>query len=672
MLQYLYMKKPTRFIIDVVPLVRISFSQDRAFSYYFSQSLPLGSLVEIPLGKSRIVQGIVIRNSSKIAEVPLKTLKPLHSVLFLSLLTLKHIKLAQFISKEYFVPTGIALKLFIPLDFKKRTFSKITRDFSTKTIQLTPHQKKSAHSLLNSKKTILLEGPPSSGKTEVLINVAQHFLKQKRQVLFLLPEIALTPHTINRLILRLGQKSVLVFHSGLSIRDRMRVWGEVSSGTSCIIIGSRSSLFLPFKKLSCVIVDEEHDDSHKQTLKSPRYDARSVAEKLASLFDAQCILASSTPRCETVFRAQAQSIAITSLPALPKTYASTQGPALEIIDMRLLHWKNKQKHIAPPIFSEELISQLREALTKKKQILLLVSRQGMNAFTLCMSCKNIFRCPKCERALVPQRSGHFLCLGGHFRTPAFPKCPTCGGLQFVGHGIGTQKVEEEVSRLFPYSNIARLDSQSFKNKAFRESIFHDMDQQKIDVLVGTQMIAKGWNLPHLSLIGIIDSDAFFSMPDYSSDIRNSQLFFQARGRLGRVGNTHPGKLLIQTYHAERPLFSYLEKNDYFGLLKDEMETRESLKYPPYCRLLRLVGKNKNDTLLRAQALELYKKISHDSENASVIVSRPAKSLQRQKPGEFSRNIVLKYFDASLPPHIRTALENIPKNWYIDNDALSLS
>lgn len=662
------MKQRKIFLISVVPLVYITPSHGQSFSYTSSSPLPVGTLVEIPLGKTRIVLGIVIK-SQKIETLE-KGIKPVKKILSPSLLTEKHIKFAQYIAQEYFSSVGTILDLFLPPNIKKIRPRILSKNKPIESIQLTPKQEKASEKILRTKKPILLSGSPSSGKTEVLIEIVRKVLQERKQVLFLLPEITLTPHTINRMVKRLGNDCVSVFHSALTKSQCASVWQSVALGNPQVVIGSRSALFLPFQNLGLVIVDEENDDSYKQTLKSPRYDTRIVAEKLGNIHQAKIIFCSSTPRSETLFRVDHKTMDSIDLPILERQ-RNLSPPQIQIIDMRLAHWKNKQKRIAPPIFSEELISHIRTTLKRKEQILLLVSRQGMNSFSLCTTCKNILRCPKCNRALVGQRSGHFLCLGGHFRTQAFPKCPSCGGLQFMSHGIGTQKVEENLVRLFPYSRIARLDSQVTQKRSLRESIFLNMSGRKIDILVGTQMIAKGWDISHLSLIGVIDSDSFFSVPDYSTDARVAQLFFQARGRLSRMGSVSSGALLIQTYHSERPIFSFLERNDYAGFMREEMETRQILKYPPFCRLFRLVGKSTNDIKLRAEALDLYKKMTN-IKDSNLIIARPGKSLKHQKIGNFSRQIVVKNSSQEISPPIRGILENIPKNWYIDNDAISVT
>ncbi len=662
------MKQEKTCLLSVIPLVHIAPSRGHIFSYTFSSPIPIGTLVEIPLGKTRIVLGIVV--TSKITTISQKGLKSIKKIVSPSLLAEKHIAFAEYIAREYFGSVGTILDLFRPPKIKKVKSQKSLKNESIESIQLTPKQKNAVKKIAQTKNPILLTGPPASGKTEVLIEVVKRVLQEGKQVLFLLPEITLTPHSVDRMTRRLGSGCVSVFHSALTKGQRASVWHGIASGRSQVVIGSRSALFLPFQNLGLVIVDEENDDSYKQTLKSPRYDTRIVAEKLAKIHQARTIFCSSTPRSETLFRVDHKTLDIVDLPIL-EMKKSLSPPQIQIVDMRLAHWKNKQKKMSPPIFSEDLIERIRETLKRKEQILLLVSRQGMNAFSLCTVCKNILRCPKCDRALVGQHSGHYLCLGGHFRTQAFPKCPTCGGLQFTSHGVGTQKVEEELVRLFPYSRIARFDSQVAQKRSLRESLFSDMSDRKIDILIGTQMIAKGWDISHLSLIGIIDSDSFFSIPDYSTDARIAQLLFQARGRLNRVGSISSGALLIQTYHSERPIFSFLEKNNYTGFITEEMETRQALKYPPYCRLLRLVGKSTNDIKLRAQALDLYKEMA-SIKDPDLVIARPTKSLKRQKMGIFSRQIVIKHFSQQISPPIRKILENIPKNWYIDNDAVSIA
>lgn len=665
------MKKNTLFFISVIPLVHIPSSRETLFSYGHSLPIPIGSLVEIPLGKNRIVQGIVLASSQKSPrEKNLGNIKSIRKILSPSLLTEKQIKFAQFISKEYFGSIGVVLRLFLTTSPKKNKLPEPPKKGAIESISLTDKQKEASEHILRSKKAIFLTGPPSSGKTEVLIDATRKILKKNKQVLLLLPEITLTSHTIKRMILRLGDGAVCVFHSDLPASSRALVSQRVASGESRVVVGSRSALFLPFQKLGLLIVDEEHDDSYKQTFKSPKYDARFVAEKLAEINQAKIVFCSSTPRSETLFRARNKTMDKLTLPSLSKKQ-KISTPTVQVIDMRLLHWKNKQKNMAPPIFSEELITRIYDTLKRKEQALLLVSRQGLNAFSLCSQCRNIFRCPKCDRALVSQRSGHFLCLGGHFRTPAFPRCPSCGGLHFIGHGTGTQKIEAELARIFPYAKTARLDSESSKKRSFRESVISAMSERKIDILIGTQMIAKGWDISHLSLIGVIDSDSFLTIPDYSTDTRTAQLFFQAKGRLNRFGSVSPGTLLLQTYHTEKPIFSFLLKDDYLQFLKEEMKVRKILHYPPYCRLLHIVGKHTNDALLKIQANALFKTIS-PLMGEHIFLSRPVKSFKHQKPGWFKRHLIMKYPQIGIPENIRKILENVPKNWYIDNDPVSFT
>ena len=669
----------TTFSISVTPLTRIPFERETVFTYLSEQKIPVGTVVRVPFGK-KIVKGVV-REDAVQQDTPSHREKSFALKKISSLLpetfTCRQLALAKWIARRYFTSFGKTLSLFP--SHKKIRSSRLratspysqTQKFSVQKISFTAAQKRALSKIRRSEKPVMLTGEPSSGKTELLIAYAEETIRQGKQVLFLFPEIALTPHIAQRLRLRLGDDAVHLFHSALPSSEKTRTKNHAATGTPCVIAGSYSALFLPFHTLGLVIIDESHDDGYKQSFRAPRFDARIVAKKLASLHAAKHIESSSTPGCASLYAVQKNaSLAVAIGTSADKEKPPVNTPETLAVDMRLAHWKNKQKRLSPPILSDELRALLKETLQRNRQAILLTSRQGMHSFSLCSRCKNIFRCPKCERALVAQRSGHFMCLGNHFRTQAFPKCPHCGNLAFIGHGIGTQAVEEAVLSIFPSARVARADSQTFREKNLRDTLFDKMTSRKIDILVGTQMIAKGWDLSHLGCIGIIDTDTFFSFPDFSNDMRAAQLFFQARGRLGRIGNTEKGTLLLQTYHTERPALHFLKENAYQKFLEMEMETRESLNFPPFCALLRVFGKSKNEELLRKQALEVFSRLKGEL-SETIKLSRPAKSLQRPRPGIFCRHIIIKCSARAIPPSLRHTLETLPKNWYVDRDPLSL-
>lgn len=669
-------KNTKQHLIHVAPLTALASTvrNGGVFSYISIRDISAGSLVEVPLGK-RVLQGIVIPQHTNSATHPrepkTQEYKSVLRVLVPTLLAPQELELAEWIAREYLTPIGIVLKLFLP-PRQPKTSRKTKPSLSSKspetlnTITLTPPQKKALQTIRASKKSILLTGPPSSGKTEVTIEAIRDILQQRKQVLFLFPEISLTPHAVSRIHQRIGTNRVFLYNSTVSCANQQKIFDTARSQKPCVVIGSRSAMFLPYRNLGLVIVDEEHDSSHKSALKSPRYDARAVAKMLALVHRARFVVTSAMPSAEAWHDTQKNNSSLVSLPPL-----SPKSTHIQIVDMRLLDWKARQKNTQAPLFSQELVSAVRGALARQEQILLLVSRQGMNGFSLCAKCKSIFRCPKCDRALVAQRSGHFLCLGGHFRTKTFPACPTCGHLSFVGFRAGTERVEEAIQRLFPRARVARMDTQTLKKVSTRNALYTHMIHQKIDILVGTQAIAKGWDIPRLTLVGVVDSDSFFSFGDFGNDLRVAQLFFQARGRLGRKNSVSAGTFIAQTYHADRAVFDALQKNDYTSLLETECETRKSLRYPPFCRILTVVGRGQDDTQLRAEMLAIYKNLASLSKN-DIAVSRPIKSQKHQKPGWFRRYIVIKYPNTSLPQEIATHLENLPKNWYVDNDAVSFT
>ena len=436
------------------------------------------------------------------------------------------------------------------------------------------------------KNTVLLHGVTSSGKTEIYVQLIEEILKQKKQVLYMLPEIALTTQLISRLQYYFGEK-VSVYHSKYSISERVEVWNNVleNKPKAQIIIGARSSLFLPFSKLGLIIVDEEHEPSFKQYAPSPRYNGRDSAVVLAKLHDAKVLMGSATPSLESYYNAKNGRY---GLIALKKRFGNVMMPAIELVNIK----EKYRKKLMNGHFSDRLLEEINLSLKNNEQVILFQNRRGYSPVIECNTCGVSPQCPNCDVSLTyHQYKNQLRCHYCGYNVPKMVSCIACGSETLDHKGFGTEQIELELKELFPDSRIARMDQDTTKRKHAHAKIIESLEHQEIDILVGTQMLAKGLDFRHVSLVGVMNADNLLNFPDFRAHERSFQLLQQVAGRAGRTKKR--GKVIIQTYNPYHQILQQVSTNSFDEMYNQQMEDRYQFKYPPYYRMIKIVVKERS-------------------------------------------------------------------------------
>jgi primosomal protein N' (replication factor Y) (superfamily II helicase) len=469
---------------------------------------------------------------------------------------------------------------------------------------------------------LLLHGVTGSGKTEVYLQAIAHALEQGKGAIVLVPEISLTPQTVERFKARFStgplRTLVAVLHSHLSAGERHDEWHKIRQGRARIVIGARSAIFAPVDPLGLIIVDEEHEHSYKQE-ESPRYHARDVAVVRGQMENAVVVLGSATPSMESYHNAQRGKYELLDLPT---RVDDQKMPIVRVIDMR----NEGRKQKGTPIFSTDLKEAITRRLEKREQTILFLNRRGYSTSLQCPQCGYVAQCPNCSVSLTfHRRAAMLLChICGHSaEAPRACPEPKCRNAAIRYSGLGTEKVEDTLAKLFPHARVTRMDSDTLKKKEDYRRILGDFRAGKIDILVGTQMIAKGLHFPNVTLVGIIYADLSLHMPDFRAGERTFQLLTQVAGRAGR-GDVE-GEVFVQAFTPFHPAIQYARRHDYTGFYEQEIEFREQLKYPPLSRiaLLTLRGRNEDKVRLSAEHVRSeFEKLlqSGDNKNAAVLHS----------------------------------------------------
>ncbi|MCX6247916.1 MAG: primosomal protein N' [Bacteroidetes bacterium] len=458
------------------------------------------------------------------------------------------------------------------------------------------------------KEVVLLHGVTSSGKTELYIKYIREAIDKGQQVLYLLPEIALTTQTISRLTRYFGER-VGVYHSRFNENERVEIWNKVLShgkseiaGTRPydIILGARSAVFLPFSNLGLVIVDEEHDSSFKQYDPSPRYNGRDAALYLAHLHAAKTILGSATPSIESYYNCQEGKYALVEM---TERYRSMEMPEIHVVNLREeIRWKKMKSH-----FSSVLVNQLEDALGKGEQSIIFQNRRGFSLRLECESCGWMPTCKNCDVTLVYHKQNNQLrCHYCGYTTYIPEKCPECKGISLKMKGFGTEKVEEELGLLFPKARITRMDLDTTRTRLSHQKIINDLEERKIDILVGTQMVTKGLDFENVSTVSILNADNMLGFPDFRSAERSFQLMAQVSGRSGRKNKR--GQVIIQTYNPKHPVILDVVNHDYKAMYEQQLVDRRKFKYPPFYRLVLVKVKHKDPAILNRAADELARRL----------------------------------------------------------------
>lgn len=436
----------------------------------------------------------------------------------------------------------------------------------------------------------LLYGVTGSGKTEVYLKVMQHYLQQGKSILFLIPEIALTPQMVERFEAEFGP-ILAINHSKLSQKERLRQWRMIYNSEKRIVVGARSAVFAPLPNLGLVIVDEEHEQSYKQE-SQPRYHGRDMAIVRAQLSSAQVIIGSATPALESWNNASKGKYHFHVLKNRP---FEINMPQVQLVDLR------EAPH--EELFSQVLLEAIENTLKQKQQVILFQNRRGYSSFIQCLKCGKIVKCPSCEISMYYHKdTAQLMCHYCGYTMPNPRSCPSCGAFSFSYGAPGTQKLEQMLKLLFPKASILRLDSDSARKKGAHKQMYRGMKNQEIDILLGTQMISKGLDFPNVTLVGVVLADISLNIPDFRSAERTFQQLTQVSGRSGRA--MLPGKVIIQSYNPDHYAISKAAQQDYPAFARQEMKYRQQMNYPPFCRLGRILYSCKDELLLTKEMQSL--------------------------------------------------------------------
>lgn len=493
----------------------------------------------------------------------------------------------------------------------------------------------------------LLHGVTSSGKTELYIHLIDYVLKQRRQVLYLVPEIALTTQLTGRLQKVFGDK-VVIYHSKFSDNERVDIWKKLlNSSEPCVVIGARSSVFLPFSSLGLVIVDEEHEQAYKQQEPSPRYNARDAAIVLANMHGAKTLLGSATPAIETYYKAKSGRFGLVTL---SERYEGARLPQIEIVDMSTARKKGEVQGI----FSLHTRRLVNESLGRGEQAILFLNRRGYAPIARCKLCGYVPKCENCDVTLTYHRhSDKLIChyCGTPYAVPDI--CPACKepGIEVLGYG--TERVEEEVESIFPDAKILRMDLDTTRSKDSYDNIIDDFSKGKAQILVGTQMVSKGLDFDNVSTVGVINADTLINFPDFRASERAFNMLEQVAGRAGR--RKDDGKVTIQTYNPTHPIFPYLLAHDYKGFYNNEIAERNKYNYPPFVRVIYVYIKHKDAAAVSSISFEFASRLRNLFGNR---VSGPDEPYVARVQTLYIRRIMLKVETNASISKVKALLRNV--------------
>jgi primosomal protein N' (replication factor Y) len=509
----------------------------------------------------------------------------------------------------------------------------------------------------------LLAGVTGSGKTEIYLRALAEVLRQGKKGICLVPEIALTSQTIERFTSRFPGR-VAVFHSNLSLGEQFDEWHRIRNGDCDVVIGPRSALFMPQPDLGLIVVDEEHEWTYKQVDKSPRYHARDVARKLAELNGAVVILGSATPDVETFYKAQQEVYHLVELKERITPRGISPLPDVDIVDMR-----DELKAGNRGLFSRSLFQEMERVLARHEQVILFLNRRGTANFIKCQVCNYVTKCPRCLVALIYHSdAGRLICHHCNYSILPPQICPQCSGVRLKYFGIGTQKVEEETKRLFPKSRIIRMDSDVTQKRRAHEEILAKFRAHEADILIGTQMIAKGLDLPQVTLAGVISADTGLNLPDFRAGERTFQLVCQVAGRAGR--GRAAGKVFVQTYCPDHYAIKAASKHDYLAFYEREIGYRRQFGYPPFSQLTRLVFTHTNYTTCRLETEKMLRFLTTEKDRRAINDLRfigPVPTYIARVRGHYQWQIILCGSD--LPDFLSEV--SLPRGWTVDVDPVSV-
>lgn len=492
-------------------------------------------------------------------------------------------------------------------------------------------------------RVFILEGVTGSGKTEVYLQSIAKALQNHKTALMLVPEISLTPQIVNRVRRRFGSK-VAVLHSGLSDGERFDEWRRINRGEAQVVVGARSAIFAPLTNIGVIILDEEHESSYKQD-EAPRYHAREVAKWRGEYNDAPVVLGSATPSLES--RARAMK-GVYQLLQLKHRVNKRPLPPIKVLDMR-----PEIKERGESNFSRELLTKLTDRLAKNEQSILMLNRRGFSSFMMCRDCGEVLKCPNCDISLTLHMDSHTMkCHYCGHEEPIPRFCPHCGSREIRYYGTGTEKVERELNSLIPQARIIRMDVDTTRRKGMHEKLLRQFGHHQADILLGTQMIAKGLDFPNVTLVGVLNADTGLGLPDFRSSERTFDLLSQVSGRAGRADKK--GEVIIQTYNPDHYAIQFAQRNDYEGFFKREMALRHQASYPPYYFTVRLMASHEDEAVAARAMAQIKEQLTKSLMPSTIILGPTPRAIARMKR-RYYYQIVIKY---KQDQHLHSILQKI--------------
>ena len=625
------------------------------FTYHSDVQLHIGSIVMVSAGRKKLV-GVVLKAAAK----PSFATKPIEHILASKPLPTPLVLLAEWMNRYYATHFGVVLQTLLPAGLQKERRGQAALNDRA--------QRRRANIVLNKEQrvavsriaeyengTILLHGVPGSGKTQVYIEAAKHELAQGRSSIILVPEIALTPQLVAEFMNHFAH--VVVNHSRMTEAERHKAWVEaLESKDPLIVIGPRSALFMPLENLGLIVIDEAHEPSYKQD-QSPRYSALRAASILAKLHQhAKVVLGTATPSISDYYLAEQTKSPIIKL---TKPAVATEQPDVTLVDLR-----RKELFREHRFLSDSLLERAREALQNGQQVLLFHNRRGTAPTTLCSHCGWSALCTTCFVPMTLHADKHkLLChiCGRQQKVP--PSCPECGNPNIVFRGIGTKMVEDEIGKIFPKATIARFDADNAAGQTL-DKRYQEIYDGKIDIIVGTQIVAKGLDVPGLSVVGVLQADNGLHLPDYQAEERVFQLLYQAAGRVGR--SKHKSHIVVQTFLPDHPAIHFALERDYEEFYQQQLRGRKEAAFPPFTYLLKLTTSYKTEAgairAARALAAELCRN------HPDITIQGPAPAFYERLHGNYRWQLLLKSKKRS---ELAAIAGSVPAGWQADLDAANL-
>ncbi|HLG90948.1 MAG TPA: primosomal protein N' [Candidatus Saccharimonadales bacterium] len=636
------------------------YRRDEPLTYSYEERLAPGHVVTVTL-RNRVVTGFVLKEVDR----PDFATKQIKTTLSSRLLPEHCLQLANWLKDYYKSSLGETLRLFAPSAPVVRAFVLDEKQLIDQNIELELHleqpltndQKKTLTDISKSKTTtVLLHGDTGTGKTRVYLDLARQALDSGRSVLMLTPEIALTSQLEHIFASQLTYP-IYVLHSQLTPSKRKKIWLAIlESAKPVVVIGPRSALFSPIRHPGLIILDEAHEPSYKQG-QSPRYHAGRVASQLGALTGAKVVLGTATPSVTDYYLAlQHKAISRMTQPAITSSFSQPEVHAVDI--------KDRANFRKDPYLSKQLIDATRSTLSAKKQVMIYLNRRGSARLILCNECGWQSLCPNCDIPLVYHGDEHITrCHICGYKTPPPVACPKCNNPDIIYKSIGTKALIESVAKLFPEYRVQRFDSDNVSGERIHE-LYHRLRQGEIDILVGTQLLAKGFDLPKLGLVGIVAAETSMALPDYTSEERSFQLLYQVMGRVGRGHGR--GQVVIQTYDPDNPVVRAAIDRDYQRFYQHSLKQRQDFRFPPFSYLLKLVCRRATNSGAQEAAAKLAKELV--AQKLPVEIVGPTPSFYGRRGRYYYWQLVVK---SKQRDHLLKLAEQVPANWVVDLDPIDL-